>query len=55
MVVGERNHEEGRNGRRSRGPSPNGHSDDSSSDDSDHGKLKIFVKTNENVCIFFSC
>lgn len=42
MVVGERNMEETRNGRRSRGPSPNGHlSDDSSatSDDSEHGEL----------------
>ena len=39
MVIGDRNGEEGRNGRRSRGSSPNGHlSDDSSaSDDSDHG------------------
>ena len=36
---------EERNGRRSRGPSPNGHlSDDSSaSDDSDHGEISRFV------------
>lgn len=40
MVVGDRNMDEGRNGRRSRGPSPNGHlSDDGSgSEDSDQGK-----------------
>jgi hypothetical protein len=40
MVSAERNFDESKNGRRSRGPSPNGHlSDDSSAtDDSDSGK-----------------
>lgn len=44
MVVGDRTMEDSRNGRRSRGPSPNGHlSDDSSAtDDSDHGSYIHF-------------
>ena len=50
MVAGDRNMEE-RNGRRSRGPSPNGHlSDDSSaSDDSDHGKFNSILPCYKTV------
>lgn len=42
MVLAERNSESLRNGRRSRGPSPNGHASESSSED--EGRQKHFKR-----------
>ena len=43
MVLAERNTDNVRNGRRSRGPSPNGHASDSSSEE-EGGKYNIWKK-----------
>lgn len=42
MVLAERNSDNLRNGRRSRGPSPNGHASDSTSEEEGGKKFKMF-------------
>jgi hypothetical protein len=49
MVLAEKNSENARNGRRSRGPSPNGHVQDSTSEDESSGQ-HYFSLNRDNSC-----